>query len=246
MFCYRHKIQYAYNQSRLLKHNLKNDLIEIQKYVQRFAQKNDFSKLSLDQLQEELDKAEIIFSRYGINLTYLNYQTSTLEINLHNYRSRLLAMQKKLEAEKMPSNLENLKEFSRHAKQKYLEQVQKDYENLTPGLKLLEGTVNLIRAEVEVDRSRRDRQFQNLVGTWGIALAVGSTVATLSAEFPTTKESKSALEHPIGSRLHKISGNWGITQPWLGTGIAVIFSLGFTALAWLVAKAVIKCRQRKH
>jgi hypothetical protein len=224
LFCYRHKIMYAYNQSRLLKHNLKNDLIEIQKYVRRFHSKNNFPKLSLAQLQKELEKAEELFSRYGINLTYLNYQTSTLEINLYNYRSRLLAMQKKLEAKEMPSSLETLKEFSRYAKQKYLAQVQKDYENLSAGLKLLEGAVNLIRAEVEVDRSTRDRNFQEVVGFYGVAFAAGSIIAGISSQFttPPSQESiKMAREQLAGVVLSK----HGIPDEYLPLSISLFYTV---------------------
>lgn len=243
LFCYRHKIMYAYNQSRLLKHTLKNDFIEIQKYVQQFHSKSHFSKYSLEKIQKNLEEAQDLFSRYGINLTYLNYQASTIEVNLQNYGSRLVKMQEKLETEKMPADLKLLEKFRRSAQEKYLGQVQKDSENLTAGLKLLETAVNLIRIEVEVERSTRDRNFQEVVGIYGVAFAAGSMVAGISSQFTTPPSQKSiemARELPGSDFLSKP----GITDKWLPLRISVIYSLTvwlFFVLLFMVI--IIPCWQ---
>jgi len=121
--------------------------------------------------------------------------------------------------------------------------MQKDYENLSPGLQLLEVFVNFVRARVEVDQAESDRTFQNTVAIWGIGIAVGSAVATISSQFPTASDitTEDAVKNSVGAALSKYLH---ISDPWLAPGITVVFSLTIAIFAGLVTKAVIWWRQR--
>ncbi|MCK5877087.1 MAG: hypothetical protein KAG43_05590, partial [Candidatus Marithrix sp.] len=98
---------------------------------------------------------------------------------LDNYEKRLIRL-----AEKSASSLTKLQKFHTISKEKYLPQVQQDYEAFSPKLRRLENLINYIRASVAIEEEKRDRKFQNMVAIWGIGLATGAIVASLSGLFP--------------------------------------------------------------
>jgi hypothetical protein len=145
----------------------------------------------------------------------------------------------------MPTDLKFLKKFYRSGRDKYLQQVQKDYDSLSPGLKLLEVSVNFIRAEVALNQAKRDRTFQNTIAIIGVGLAAGSFIASIAGQFPGAGDTKpaEALKYPVGSTLSYL----GVPNPWLVPTTSIVISLGvaiaagaFTALviqlSWLAKK----------
>ncbi|HEY9634471.1 MAG TPA: hypothetical protein V6D14_13745 [Coleofasciculaceae cyanobacterium] len=244
LFCYRSKILWAYRQSRLLKQSLKTDFIKIQQYIKGFKT-DKYKKQSLKHIEQILDEAETIFSNYVIDLNYLEFQSSTIDTNLYNYRQLLVEMQNNSTIEVMPTDLKFLKKFYRSGRDKYLQQVQKDYDSLSPGLKLLEVSVNFIRAEVALNQAKRDRTFQNTIAIIGVGLAAGSFIASIAGQFPGAGDTKpaEALKYPVGSTLSYL----GVPNPWLVPTTSIVISLGvaiaagaFTALviqlSWLAKK----------
>jgi hypothetical protein len=72
------------------------------------------------------------------------------------------------------SNLDFLDRFSNLAEKKYLAQIEKDAENMQLGLKLLETNINALRSQIELEKSERDLNFQNLVMLVGAGTAIAS------------------------------------------------------------------------
>ncbi|BAZ33135.1 hypothetical protein NIES4074_56450 [Cylindrospermum sp. NIES-4074] len=75
-----------------------------------------------------------------------------------------------------------LEKFSDLANKKYLLQITKDSENMQLGLQLLENTINATRSRIEVEKSERERNFQELVAS------AGAGIATVSLTKDTGKE----------------------------------------------------------
>lgn len=233
LWCYRNKILWAYHKNRQVKQSLQQKFTQIRQYIEQF-QSQKYKQLTVEQLEEKLMKAGDLFAKYGIELTQLNYQNQTIETNLHNYKTLLESLTQNLQKQLDLSDINCLRQFH---KRPFLAQIQKDVENLSQGLTLLEFVVNLIRAEVEIKRTQlqeskteSDRTFQTQFAIWGTAIAIGAVVADISAQFPTVivptvtvtdaqpPDANLAIEHPIGSVLFKL----GVSEMWLAPWISLV------------------------
>lgn len=214
---YRHKIMWAYRQSRQLVDKLKQGAVEIQACERNLPDSMDAQKLGSQQLQTTLTKAWKILSDYAIRLDELNAQAHTIEINLGNYQKRLEKLAKDL-----GSALTVLTEFHRFAKEKYCLQVQKDYEGFNPKLRRLENLISYIRASVAIREETRDRDLLNKAAFWGTGLAAGAIVASISGQLPWIAENGS----------------------WLKFGISLGFSIGIAFVVGLLMKLLIRWRQK--
>jgi hypothetical protein len=247
LFCHRHKILWAYVQSRLVKRELDAAFVKVQTYVKEFKIQG-YEGYNLSQISQKVNDADNLFYDYAINLSYLEFQRSTIEVNLDNYRQQLkelVANVLKLK-QNQKDEVKCLDQFHSYARNKYLKQVSKDYENLSAGLKMLEVAVNLIRVNLEVREATSDRTFQNTLGIVGAALAAASVTASISGQFPNvvapvtiikSEEAKATVEQNLGQVLRSLT----IPEPWLMPSISIVFSLiigltvaGLTGLAiWL-------------
>ncbi|NEQ77343.1 MAG: hypothetical protein F6K23_32645 [Okeania sp. SIO2C9] len=276
LLCYRHKVFWAYAQSRYLKELLKKSAIEIQQYIQEI-QKYQNPSLNLKPLQKILVKSQTTLYNYSIKLGYFDSQIRTIEINLLNYQRRLDTIREKatskalenLLPENIPTpisqlskltingedissilarlistpgvttDLKFIEKFPQEITEKYLLQMQKDYANLSPNLKLLEDLINSIRGITEIEQAESDRNFQELVAIIGVGLGAGASVASISGHFPYVNSSTTASHHPVGKFLSKYS----VPEGWLAPGISIIFSLFASVIGivgvklwWYIAK----------
>ncbi len=183
LFCHRHKILWAYVKSRVVKRDLEAKFVEVQSYVKEFKTLG-YEGFTLSQLSKKVSDADNLFSDYAINLSYLEFQRSTIEVNLDNYRQQLEELVAKVFEKDQEYEVKCLEQFHSDARNKYLKQVSKDYENLSAGLKMLEVAVNLIRVNLEVREAKSDRTFQNTLGIVGAGLAAASVTASISGQFP--------------------------------------------------------------
>jgi hypothetical protein len=171
LFCYRHKITWAYHQSRLIKEALVNHYKKVEENAKIIKNSQD-AKISLTRLQQLFNNIQNILNKYTIDLLNLSFQKQIIEINLVNYRTRLELIKQKAGKE---SDLSFLDQFSNLAEKKYLPQIAKDNENMQLGLQLLQTNINALRSQIELEKSERDRNFQTLVtiigtGTAGVAI----------------------------------------------------------------------------
>jgi hypothetical protein len=234
LFAYRSKILWAYGQSQYLKKQLKDDFVAIQRYIKDFN-KAQTRRLNLKKLRKTLVNAQNTLSNYSINLSYLNTQKRTIEVNLLNYRRRLDRIKQRLTDFQAASDLEFLKQFGDDVERRYLLQVQSDYESFSPGLALLGDLINSIRGVTEIDQAERDRNFQEIVAIFGVGLAAGALAASSAEQFPGMSDSKEVVEYPVGSALSQL----GVSEAWLPPAILATVSLGITVLFALLTKLVI-------
>jgi hypothetical protein len=206
LFCHRHKILWAYVKSRVVKRDLEAKFVEVQSYVKEFKTLG-YEGFTLSQLSKKVSDADNLFSDYAINLSYLEFQRSTIEVNLDNYRQQLEELVAKVFEKDQEYEVKCLEQFHSDARNKYLKQVSKDYENLSAGLKMLEVAVNLIRVNLEVREAKSDRTFQNTLGIVGAGLAAASVTASISGQFPNvvapvtiikSEEAKATVEQNLG------------------------------------------------
>ncbi len=214
---YRHKITWAYDQSRQLAQKLKQRAITIQDGEQKLRDSTNAKKLGSKQLQTTLNEAWHILSDYATRLDELNDQVHTIEINLGNYQKRLDQL-----AEKSASALTVFREFHHLAKEKYCLQVQKDYDGFSPKLRRLENLIGYIRASVAIREETRDRDLVNTAAIWGTGLATGAIVASITGQLPILTE----------------------TSSWWNFFVSLGFSGGAAVFAGYLIKKIIEWRQK--
>ena len=236
LLMYRHKMMWAYAQSRKLKKRLKAGAIKIEE-TRKELERHSIQRFNADKFQQTLDQAWKILSDYTTALNRLALQAATMKTNLGNYQKRLALIE-----DKAAENLAFLKPFSAQVQEKYLLQVQTDHNNLTPELRLLENIIEYIRARVAIEEERRDRSFQETIATWGIGLAAGAIVASLSGQFPTPV----AEPLPAAESLFEIVSSI-FTKPeiWHQPGTSIVLSLGAALSAGLLTKLLIWLRRRR-
>ncbi|MEH2062326.1 MAG: hypothetical protein V7K50_08605 [Nostoc sp.] len=182
LFCYRSKITWAYWQSRLVKESLLNHYKKIEEN-RTITNPNNYwqEKQNFTNSRKILNNVDNILQQYTIDLLNLSFQKQIIEINLSNYQLRLALIKEKADQN---NQLDFLEKFSELANKKYLPQITKDIENMQLGLQLLEDTINATRSRIEVEKSERDHNFQELVAV------AGAGIATVSLVRETAKDCK--------------------------------------------------------
>ena len=192
LFHYRHKIVWAYYQSRYLKTKLKKEFIEIQKSIKKAKdleeQLDTGHQVNLNNLRKTLAENLISLSGYTIELNNFDYQIRTIKTNLENYEYRL----KKITQEHQTSNLKCLEEFSQseiYAK-KYLRQTETDYANLTPGLTIVQNLSNTLQGIIQLEQTKSDRRsleaerkLDNTIALVGVGLAISGLTASVATQY---------------------------------------------------------------
>ena len=195
LFSYRHKILWAYGQSRVLKQSIKNYYSAVEEQLENTEQKNT-KQLDFSKAQETLIEVQRALNHYTADLKKLDFQASTIDINLGNYKKRLEKMQKRAGEE---TDLKFLNDFTTTVTEKYQLQIHKDTENLDRALKLLNDTVAAVKIQVEIEKAKGDSNFQELITIVGVGWAVGSFVAQ---QQPTPKSNNTNLGNAVQSLIY--------------------------------------------
>jgi hypothetical protein len=167
LFGYYHKISLFYRQSRLIKQSLTNHYQKIDNYAKIINNPN----IENPNATKSLDTIRDILNEYSMDLLNLSFQKQTITTNQLNYQSSVQEIKDKAGNE---SDLSFLDDFSTLVEKKYLIQIDKDIEIMQLGLKLLETNLNAIRSRIELEKSSRDRNFQNIITVVGSGTAIAA------------------------------------------------------------------------
>ncbi|MBW4428049.1 MAG: hypothetical protein KME50_27310 [Nostoc desertorum CM1-VF14] len=193
LFCYRSKISWAYWQSRLVKDSLLNHYKKIEENRKITNQSNYLQeKQNFVTSRKILNNVDNILQQYTIDLLNLSFQKQIIEINLSNYQIRLALIKEKTGGN---NQLDFLEKFSELANKKYLPQITKDIENMQLGLQLLEDTIKATRSRIEVEKSERERNFQELVAVAGAGIATVSLLKEPAKDFCNKESIKDIFQY---------------------------------------------------
>jgi hypothetical protein len=173
LFLFRHKIIWAYQQSRDYKKDLKNAAKEVQHIVKALPHKIDSSvnpqkNADLGLLQKELADTLNLMSGYAETLSYLEEQKNTIEANFKNYQRLITDL-----------NLPCLQAFTPIVSEKYLPQINSDLTSLSSGLRLLENSVRTIEGIINIEQAKGDRALnENSLNLNKTFLAASAGLAT--------------------------------------------------------------------
>jgi hypothetical protein len=196
LFCYRHKVIWAYWQSRRLKAALKEKYRAAREFNSQIAQQLAGQRASLNQLQKDLTKALKDHSDYTEALTKLESQLRTIKVNFANFQKRQKNFTNPLDKSSRLEFIIKVGE-SDFNPGKYQEQIESDCANLSAGLKLLENLSRNIEGIVEIEQTRSERSLTFMVGVAGIGLAAsGVTASVISSKPPNNYKDISFLKSP--------------------------------------------------
>ncbi|MBD2472376.1 hypothetical protein [Nostoc sp. FACHB-145] len=179
LLCYRNKIIWAYCEIHKIKQQLQTGFKTIRKITSILKNKSE-----LQSLKEILENNVETHYSYVINLNYLEIQTSTIEINLHNYKEYLDYINNYIKNNSSlfgDTDLNFLENFNNIVENTYQMQAKKDYANLRPGIDILENQLNTIRGIVEIEKAERERHLENLIATVGVGVGIASIASSAAS-----------------------------------------------------------------
>lgn len=159
LLCSRHKILYAYNQSRSCQHDCKPLYTYLENKTIAFSQtaQSDDRLPIFKQLLTQLPQKSF---KYSSLLRDLEDHKNTIQTNIINYKKLI----NKLQA--LPENeITFLKKFIDHAQKKFYSQIKVDQNFLLSGKEMFHELINNIRGIVAIDQVESDRQFQTELQT---------------------------------------------------------------------------------
>jgi hypothetical protein len=230
LFGYYHKISLAYRQSRLIKQSLTNHYQKIDNYAKIINNPN----IENPNATKSLDTIRDILNQYSMDLLNLSFQKQTITTNLLNYQSSVQEIKDKAGNE---SDVSFLDEFNILVEKKCLIQIDKDIEIMQLGLKLLETNLNAIRSRIELEKSERDRNFQNIVTIVGSGTAIAAYLdfkgEKCQAIFKSSKKAE-ATKSTINSQNQAQDFPDFCNNFWIGSFLVpisfliILGSIGFT------------------
>jgi len=232
-FCYRHKITWAYNNSRLIKEALINHYKKVENNAITLK-KNQNLKIDLKNLQQIFNEIQTVLNQYTVDLLKLSFQKEIIEINLVNYQTRLEFIKRKAGEDEALSFFDK---FSNLTEKKYLPQIVKDTDNMQLGLQLLESNINALRSQIELEKSERDRNFQNMITLIGSGTAIAAYLdfkgEKCQAIFKSSKKAE-ATKSTINSQNQAQDFPDFCNNFWIGSFLVpisfliILGSIGFT------------------
>ncbi len=223
LFDYRHKIFWAYGQSRLLKQTIKNYFTTIEEDRQSINLSQPKER-EFEKCRKTLIRVQDALNNYTIDLNRLEFQNRTIDINLSNYKKRLERIE-----EKAGGKLELFEKFTKLVTDKYQLQITKDSENLERGMKLLENTISAVRSRVEVAKAERDRNFQDAIAILGVGWSVASFL-------PSPDKLSENANDPVRIFLTQSP----LPPAWIKPAIPLVYKVSVAlvaaALAWLLIR----------
>ncbi len=196
LFRYRHKIIWAYGQSRQLKQNLQQGAKLVQEIVIDLNKLNQRKTNNINKLQQILAKTPDILLNYTNNLIFLDDQRRTIKVNIDNYNKRW----QKLKELDSNSDWNFFQEFSEFATEKYLAQIESEYANFGSRLALMENTVKTIQGIIDLEKAKSQRSLDTTIALAGIGFAIsGLTATAISAKQPpiTSYKDLSFITTPV-------------------------------------------------
>lgn len=175
LFRYRHKILWANSQSWEIKDNLKKADKLAQSTIKNLNTSLQSPGIQINKLENFLKDTPEILLKYTNNLTYLDDQRRTINVNIGNYNKRYLDITK-LDSH---SDWKFLETFSNYAQEKFLGQIETDQANFSPGLTLMENYIKTVQGIIEIERTKGDRNLENLIGSVGIGLAISQISSSI-------------------------------------------------------------------
>ncbi|TVQ57648.1 MAG: hypothetical protein EA366_08165 [Spirulina sp. DLM2.Bin59] len=182
---YRHRATWAHSRSLDLKTTLTQYGQEVQKICHQVNQQVHQENLSLKQLTHLLRHGLILLSQYGAALHELKSHIHTLEGDLQSYQDRCRLVAKLNHSHNpshhQPENSQYLERFKNFAIRRYLRPMERDYHQLSPGLRRLEDALRVMTGLLQIEQSRQQQALEQMVVAATVGLGTTTVVGTVLA-----------------------------------------------------------------
>lgn len=224
LFHYQHKVLWAYQQNLQLRQQLIAAIPEV-RHCQQQVDVLTNQHWNLDAIETSLSAARAKQVSYAKDLRLLLDQRNTININAYNYQQRIKKIQQ-LSGNQLTLFTQLAEVMEKH----YLLQVQRNYDNLSPEMDLMDKLVAYIAVNLNLRKEQQDRRFIKRIEIFGMTFALAAIVSSTSGDFPIKNE-MDALCHPIG---HILSEYFFIPDRWLDSGISIVLSVIVVAIPLLI------------
>ncbi len=227
LFYYRHKMIWAYGESRKLKNALvKEDVFPKLDNLPTFKVStrswNVQDDTDFQKLRQQLAESLIKLPKHTVLVEALGVQLQTLRTNLAAYDKRYQRMQDSM---KPGQRLKIFGDFREKILPGYEAHIDQDYLSLSPGLRVRQSYIDALSGFVEVSIAARERRIENAIASGGIGIGVASASASAMANFSQTMFRRPQEDPNIG-QLNALS-NYSIILV-----ISLTLGLIFGVAAW--------------
>jgi hypothetical protein len=160
LLCCRHKIIYAYSQSRWCNHQARKLYRQLDGKAKGLQHLPSEPTQRLKQLKESLTELSQTAFDYANHLRDLELHRTTIETNNKNYQFWL--NQLKVISLDKEDDLELLQQFISHKPEKFIEQINTDLSYLLPSQQLFQQMIETIRGIVETEQAESDRATESM------------------------------------------------------------------------------------
>jgi tetratricopeptide (TPR) repeat protein len=183
---YRHKIIWAYENSRKLKQALKNTAPTIEALINNISDALTVLPVNLKQLQNNLAAGLTIAHTYQTNLSYLQENQASIETNIENFHLRL----ETIKDQDRNAELGFWEEFYTLAKEKYIKQITRDIKSLSTSNKTLDNLIKTTQGIIEIENTK------NQIGLNRTVALVSAGVGTAGVTATTFNKSLEIINFP--------------------------------------------------
>ncbi len=226
LFCYRHKIIWAYTQSRELKRQMMEEFNQISDSLKNLYSW-EFAELKL-----ALQNNAVVLSNFVKNINKIEGKQQQIDLNLHQYENSAQSIAKKAgQVFQVCNDFKFIQEFSAIVKAKYQKQIEQDYASLRPHLNVLENLRGTIASIVEISQAQSDRDFQIFACLVGTGIGSAALVASSSPSWMIPLKQSPAIAQTLEGLQ--------VPEPWANFSVAVSLSAIAGLMGCLVASVCI-------
>lgn len=146
-FQFRHKITWAYSQSRQLKQRLKKGAVEIDGVYRDVLSRKE-------KIEAILERGNKVLYEYSRQLYDFGIQIQTIGMNLHNYQERISKLHREI------AGLQLSDKFEQRVKENYLPHLQGEYAVFASELEVIKNVISTIQAQETVRNTREIVKMQ--------------------------------------------------------------------------------------
>ncbi|MFP5269024.1 hypothetical protein [Coleofasciculus sp.] len=230
LLCCRHKILYAYSESRWCNQQARLFYRKLEVKAKAFRQLPSEPTPKLKQLKEWLTEIPTLAFEYANYLRDIDIHRTTIQTNLINYKFWLKQLQDISIQNR--DNLDFLEQLIKDTQDNFIPQINADLSYLMPSQQLFGQMIEASRGIVETEQAESDRALQNTVAIVGVGLATAAVGATVAPYIIPTEPRQPILPPFSTNHLHPL------TQSLL---LSLVFGVGGA----VVTKGVIALIQNR-
>ncbi|MEQ9354504.1 hypothetical protein [Coleofasciculus chthonoplastes] len=226
LLCCRHKILYAYSESRWCNQKARLLYRKLEVKAKAFRQLPSEPTPKLKQLKEWLTEIPTLAFEYANYMRDMEFHRTTIETNIINYKFWLKQLQDI--GIQNRDNLDFLEQLIKDTQDNFIPQISTDLFYLMPSQQLFGQMIEASRGIVETEQAERDRALQDTVAIVGVGLATSAVGATVAPYIIPTEPRQPILPPFSTNHLHPLTQSLLLSLIFGVTG--AVITKGYTSV----------------